>query len=67
MDLRVNPYAERLREARESANLTQVELAARLGVSPRTVQNWETGDRVPQAKHRRAIQDFLDSLEGVAA
>lgn len=64
MELRVNPFAERIRQARRDANLTQVELAARFGVSPRTVQNWESSERMPQAKHRRLIIEFL---EGVAA
>lgn len=32
-----------LRTARESANLTQAQLAARLGVDSSTVRNWETG------------------------
>jgi DNA-binding transcriptional regulator YiaG len=71
MELRVNPtapLAEQIRVARERADLTQVELAAVLGVSPRTVQNWErNGDSVPRPKHRRAIANFLRSLDGVVA
>lgn len=63
MELRVKPYAERLQEARRTLDLTQVELAARLGVSPRTVQNWETTDRMPRAKHRRLLNTFLDEVE----
>jgi transcriptional regulator with XRE-family HTH domain len=67
MELRVNPFGERIRLAREAASITQVELAAQLGVSPRTVQNWETSDRMPQPKHRRAIAAFLEEVEGAAA
>jgi len=58
MELRVKGYAAALKEAREEANLSQGELAARLGVSTRTVQNWEAG-RTPQPKHRRAVAQFL--------
>lgn len=69
MELRVNlaeGLAEQIREARERANLTQVELAARLGVSPRTVQHWEAngGSQLPRASHRRALAEFLQSLDG---
>lgn len=52
--------ADLLRGAREAENLSQVELAHRLGVSPRTVQNWEAG-RTPQPKHRRAVLAFIDA------
>lgn len=51
--------AQQLREAREAANLTQRELADRLGVSRRSVQGWENG-LTPLPAHRRAIRDFLD-------
>jgi DNA-binding transcriptional regulator YiaG len=63
--LRVKPLAEQIREAREDAHLSQVELARELGVSPRTVQNWESG-KTPQPRHRRAIASFL-SANGEAA
>jgi transcriptional regulator with XRE-family HTH domain len=63
MELRVKgydePLGETIRRAREAANLSQVEFAARLGVAPRTVQYWEAGN-VPRPKHRRAIADFLE-------
>lgn len=59
--LRVNgqSLADDLRDAREHAALSQVELAQLLGVSPRTVQGWEAG-RMPQPKHRRAVLAFLE-------
>lgn len=72
MGLRVNggdgdwTFGEELREARERALLTQVEFAALLGVSPRTVQYWEAG-KMPQPRHRRAIRDFLESVQARAA
>ena len=36
---------------RVKLGLTQEELAKKLGVSPRTVQNWEAGKTIPGSKH----------------
>lgn len=41
-------FAERLREARTAAALTQKELSTRVGVTERTIQNYETGCRIPR-------------------
>ena len=58
--LRVNgaDLATALRVARDRVPLSQVELAQKLGVSPRTVQGWEAGV-IPQPKHRRAVLEFI--------
>jgi transcriptional regulator with XRE-family HTH domain len=40
--------ASRLAWARESAGITQAELAAQLGISRRTVSNYETGAQRPK-------------------
>jgi transcriptional regulator with XRE-family HTH domain len=71
MELRVKSgelLSVALKQARTRANLSQVELGLRLGVSYRAIQYWEAG-QVPQPRHRRAIQEFLDEFEsdGVAA
>ena len=58
---------DEIREAREQADLTQVELAAKLGVSPRTVQGWESGANTPQPRHRRAIAAWLDEEQAATA
>lgn len=42
MQLRTNIASERVK-----ADLTQVELAERLGVSPKTLRDWEKGKRRP--------------------
>ena len=39
---------ERLWWARETAHLTQAVLAARLGISKRTIQNYEHGNEAPK-------------------
>ena len=38
---------EQIAQARRDANLTQPELARMVGVTTRTVQNWEAGTRSP--------------------
>jgi putative transcriptional regulator len=60
-----------VKHIRESYQLTQTEFAAMLGVSVRTLQNWEQGRRVPEgparvllqvaARHPEAILDTVRS------
>ena len=40
-------FKERLREKRLAANLTQLQLAEMVSVTPRTIQNYESGARRP--------------------
>jgi DNA-binding transcriptional regulator YiaG len=40
-------YAAGVSAAREKLGLTQHEMAVLLGISPRTLQNWEQGQREP--------------------
>lgn len=44
-------------KTRIQRSLSQKDLADALGVSQRTVQNWEAG-KVPQFRHRRAILEW---------
>jgi DNA-binding transcriptional regulator YiaG len=41
---------EQIRDIRRAADLSQIELADALGVSPNSVSNWETGSTSPRAK-----------------
>ncbi len=41
-------FKEKLREMRRAAGLSQAELARRVGVTERTIQNYEMGSRKPQ-------------------
>ena len=52
-----------LRELREAANLTQLQVAFRLEVTPGTVHNWERGRAEPRA---RQVAE-LSRLYGVTA
>ena len=45
------------------AGLTQVQLAQRLGVSPRSVSNWETGATLPAPEVWGRLTGFLPSPE----
>lgn len=39
---------ERIAHARQTAGLTQIQLAARAGAAERTVQSWERDERIPR-------------------
>jgi transcriptional regulator with XRE-family HTH domain len=49
----------RVRRAREEAGLNQEELAARIGCSPRSIQNWEAeaDGRRPRSQHLRLLAE----------
>lgn len=49
---------DEIREARERAGLTQEQLAQRLGVTLRTVGNWERGATVPRNRLARLRDVF---------
>lgn len=42
-------FSEKIKEARINAGLSQNELAKRAGIHYRTVQNWESGNRLPRS------------------
>ncbi|NYE50188.1 lambda repressor-like predicted transcriptional regulator [Spinactinospora alkalitolerans] len=54
---------EVLRQALATARLTDTEAAARLGVDPKTVRRWITGQK-PYPRHRWAIADLVGVPEG---
>jgi transcriptional regulator with XRE-family HTH domain len=54
---------KRIKAHRVQINLSQREAAEQLGVSLRTLQNWEAGETFPWPKHRRALQRFLAAPE----
>lgn len=41
-------FGEKLKQLRTQHNMTQVDLAAKLGVTPRTLQNYENGKMYPK-------------------
>lgn len=40
-----------IKKIRKDLGLTQVEMAKKLGVDTKTVQNWEYGSNIPKSKH----------------
>lgn len=54
-----------LRERREALFLTQVEFGVLIGVSRRTVGEWERGKR-PALRHRRALAEFFAKQDEAA-
>ena len=53
-------FKERLKEKRKEAGISQAELAARVGVTSRTIQNYELGTRKPQ--NVEVVQKLADVL-----
>lgn len=53
---------DEIRRARERAGYSQEDLAAVLGVSVKTVNNWERGRTV--SRNRTAVEDFLRAQLG---
>lgn len=49
-----------MKEWREDRDVTQLEVAFAIGVTPATVANWESGRSEPKARHLRALAEFLD-------
>lgn len=47
-----------LKRARYNAGLTKQELARRVGVTRRTITNWEEGD-IPWPHHAKAVADVF--------
>jgi len=61
-------FAERLKELRKEAHLTQIELAKRLGIGQSSYADWERGKKNPTQENLIKIAQFfnvpLDYLVG---
>ena len=55
------PLAEALAQVRSRFHITQLGLAARLGISLKTLQNWERGRSKPNRQFWTSIRRLLDS------
>ena len=53
-------FAQRLKELRKKNNMTQVQLADKLGVSKGTVAMWETGHRSPSVEMILKLSDVFN-------
>jgi len=54
-------FSVRLTGARIARGWSQTDLSQKLGVSLRSVQNWESGDFLPQGKTLRKLSATLES------
>jgi transcriptional regulator with XRE-family HTH domain len=56
-----------IREMREEHGWSQFELAARIGVTPSAVYNWERGKNEPRLSQMRALSRAFDvSMDDIA-
>lgn len=53
-------FKDRLKQMRQSAGLTQSELAEKLGVSTSTVSMYEVGSRKPSFEILEQLADFFN-------
>lgn len=53
-------FASRLRHLRQSRELTQVQLAERLGVTKQSISNWENDNIMPSVDMLERIADFFE-------
>jgi transcriptional regulator with XRE-family HTH domain len=64
-------FGEMLRQLREKGGLTQAALAERAGLSLRTVQSWEQGQRSPVSpdffKLVKALGASADAFAGISS
>ena len=58
-------FKERLKEKRLEANLTQVQLAEKISVTARTIQNYELGTRKPTKFE--VVENLAEALHTTAA
>lgn len=52
-------FNEQLRQARKDAGISQQRMADRMEISRRTIEKWETGDRVPPKYVQRFVLNEL--------
>lgn len=55
-------FATQLKQARQSAGLTQSQVADLLGVTPQAVYFWESGKRTPPEKRQLCQPDILKAI-----
>ncbi len=57
--------SERIIQTRRKMNISQAELASKLGISVRTLESWERGVRHPSSSAQALIRLFLKSPQFV--
>ena len=54
-----------IEQARQQLGMTQAQLGRAIGVSERTIQNWEWGNTSPKPHHVKAIEQLVADGEPV--
>ncbi|MBW1601900.1 helix-turn-helix transcriptional regulator [Streptomyces sp. JJ66] len=60
-DLLLEPYAAELKQRREAAGMTQVELGRAICKSPSLIAHWESGRRKPSLEDARLLDQVLNT------
>ena len=55
-------FAERLKAARAATGMSQQKMADRMLISKRTIEKWETGERVPPEYVQRFVLNELREI-----
>ncbi len=58
----MDTFAEKLKQARAATGLSQQKMADTMLISKRTIEKWETGDRVPPEYVQRFVLNELNGL-----
>ena len=56
-------FSERFKEARNATGLSVAKLAERMLISKRTLEKWESGERVPPPYVQRFVLNELEELK----
>lgn len=56
-------FAEKLRAARAITGMSQQKMADRMLISKRTIEKWETGERVPPEYVQRFVLNELETMK----
>ncbi|MGO5472701.1 helix-turn-helix domain-containing protein [Streptococcus hyointestinalis] len=54
-------FADKLKEKRKEANLTQKEIAEQIGIKQNTYSDWETGRTQPNLDYLSKLAHILDT------
>lgn len=56
-------FAEKLKAARAATGMSQQKMADRMLISKRTIEKWETGERVPPEYVQRFVLNELKEIQ----
>lgn len=56
-------FAEKLKEARAATGMSQQKMSDKMLISKRTIEKWETGERIPPEYVQRFVLNELETLK----